>query len=476
MANQYSTYVPVDAVDWGTAIGGLYKTVNDIGESRKAEKDQLDKLMGDAILDINKTESLKTQSLQDYILEGANNGREVLKSANQRLKAGELNPKEYKAIVNNVTTYWSTMASSMKNFDSTNQEMLKRLSPGEDGTLPQGSEYEQYLAEIHAGLGDIRNSKFIFNPNSGEGYMMKIDPQTGTPSKIISSMVPANPTNLIDNRVDFDKIVTDATKGWKQAYTNEDGSITIKDPTQNPFVANSIVALTTSLSNSPRNSGQILARYNGYQFYESEQQKNNIIQSEISKENESRQIQGKKPMTESEIENFTNNFAETLIYSSLDENQTYQPRLTEDQQKMAKTIITDLIKSKLPISKTLDEPRRSSSGSGSGSGNKMAVDKKALASAEDVRSILSGENALQNINERYKSKGIRLTWDKSKKKFIVFKFDANAPNRDSSTGKGAYIPTGEELNWDATEFYKLEGFGGPTRAKWDEAVETLRGE
>jgi hypothetical protein len=470
MANQYSTYVPVDAVDWGTAIGGLYKTINAIGESRELEKEQLDKLMGDAILDINKTEALKTQSLQDYILEGANDGRNVLRSANQRLKAGELNPKEYKAIVNNVNTYWSTMSSSMKNFDATNQEMLKRLSPGEDGSLPQGSEYEEYLAEIHAGLGDIRNSKFIFNPNSGEGYMMKIDPQTGTPSKIISSMVPANPTNLVDNRVDFDKIVTDATRGWKQAYTNEDGTVTIKDPTQNPFVANSIVALTTSLTNTPRNQAQLLARYGGYDFYESEQQKNNIIQSEISKENESRQIQGKKPMTESEIENFTNNFAETLIYSSLDENQTYQPRLTEAQQMMSKQIITDLIKSKLPISKTLDEPWRPRKGSD------MSVDKKALSSASDVRSILSGDNAVQNINERYKSKGLRLTWDKSKKKFIVFKFDANAKNRDSSTGKGAYVPTGDELNWDATEFYKLEGFAGATRSKWDEAVETLRGE
>jgi hypothetical protein len=368
------------------------------------------------------------------------------------------------------------MSNSMKNFDATNQEMLKRLSPGEDGSLPQGSEYEQYLAEIHAALGDIRNSKFIFNPNSGEGYMMKIDPQTGTPSKIISSMVPANPTNLVDNRVDFDELVTNATKGWKQAYTNEDGTVTIKDPTKNPFVANSIIALTTSLTNTPRNSAQILARYNGYDFYESEQEKENMIQSEISKENESRQIQGKEPMTKSERDNFTNNFAETLIYSSLDENQTYQPRLTEDQQKMAKTIITDLIKSKLPISKTLDEPGRSSSGSGSGSGNKMTVDKKALASAEDVRSILSGENAVQNINERYKSKGIRLTWDKSKKKFIVLEFNANAPNRNSPTGKGAYVSTGKELNWDATEFYELEGFGESTRSKWKEAIEYLRGQ
>ena len=43
--NNYGTYIPVESIDWGKAIGGLYKTVTDIGESREKERQDLDKLM-----------------------------------------------------------------------------------------------------------------------------------------------------------------------------------------------------------------------------------------------------------------------------------------------------------------------------------------------------------------------------------------------------------------------------------------------
>jgi len=116
----YGTYIPVEAIDWGKAIGGLYKTIGDIGESREKEREALDKAMTDSLSMINNNDMLKTQSLNDYVLAGAENGRLTIKSANDRLKAGQITPKEYKAIINNVNTYWSSMGNNMKNFDATN--------------------------------------------------------------------------------------------------------------------------------------------------------------------------------------------------------------------------------------------------------------------------------------------------------------------------------------------------------------------
>lgn len=146
----YGTYIPVEAIDWGKAVGGLYDTIGKIGLDREKQRQDLDKLMTESISAINNSDILKTQSLQDYVLAGAENGRNVINNANKRLKAGQIKPAEYRAIINNVNSYWSTMSNSMKNFDATNQEILKRQQPGEDGSAPAGSEFESFLAQKHA--------------------------------------------------------------------------------------------------------------------------------------------------------------------------------------------------------------------------------------------------------------------------------------------------------------------------------------
>ena len=122
----YGTFVPVEAVDWGKAIGGLYNTIDKIGLDREKQRQDLDKIMTDSISAINNSELLKTQSLQDYVLAGAENGRNVINDANNRLKSGMIKPAEYRAIINNVNSYWSNMSNSMKNFDSVNHELLTR--------------------------------------------------------------------------------------------------------------------------------------------------------------------------------------------------------------------------------------------------------------------------------------------------------------------------------------------------------------
>ena len=180
----YGTYVPTESIDWGKAVGGLYDTIQKIGLDREKQRQDLDKLMTESILAINKSDILKTQSLQDYVLAGAENGRNVINNANKRLKAGQIKPAEYRAIINNVNSYWSTMSNSMKNFDATNQEILQRQQPGDDGSPPDASEVEEFLGRKHADLSDIRNSSYMFSPDTGEGYIIKIDPMTGQPRSV----------------------------------------------------------------------------------------------------------------------------------------------------------------------------------------------------------------------------------------------------------------------------------------------------
>ena len=475
--NNFGTYIPVEAIDWGKAIGGLYKTVNDIGESREKERQALDQLMTDSLNTINNTDMLKTQSLNDYVLAGAENGRSTIKSANDRLKSGQITPKEYKAIMNNVNTYWSTMGNSMKNFDATNQEILKRQQPGEDGSAPAGSEFEEFLAQEHANLGDLRNSTYQFNPETGEGYMVKIDPMTGTAQKITNSMAIANPSNIMDQRYDFDTEIIKFTRGLKQAYTMEDGTVTIKDPMKNPAVANAVASEITNLTGTQRMTGQFLARYGGFDFYSTPEQRDQIIMSEIQNENKSRQLQGKKPMTESEIENFAMNMSGKLIQVNLDNNNKFQPIITPEQQQEAEAILKDMIVAQFPTSRTEDEPRAPRRGSGSS----MTVDKKALSLANKVQDALStkdGNQAARNLNDIVGGKNNRIKW--TGKDFAIETYFPNEYPKDyrgnnvKGSSPGIWRVTTPNISWQTSDFGALLGYGtGSMLTKWQEAVQEI---
>ena len=471
----YGSYVPVDAVDWGKAIGGLYNTVNQIGLDREQQKKELDKLMTDSISTINNSEMFKTQSLNDYVLAGAENGRTVINNANKDLKAGIIKPAEYRAIINNVNTYWSTMSKSMKNFDATNQEILKRQQPGKDGSPPEGSEFEEFLGAQHANLGDLRNSNYMFNPESGEGYMVKIDPTTGRPEKVTNSLAIADPSNIMDQRFDFDAEIKTATINMKNSYVREDGTITLVDPTKNEYVANTIAHTVNSLTNNPRMSSQVLARYGEFEYYEDEKGKNSIIQEKIDELEMSRSIEGKPALTNDEKKNVANNMSDMLIKVYLDDNNIYQPQITPEQQKIAQEIIRDKIISQLPNKQTEDEPRVGRR-SGSGSITEVKVDNNTISFAEKfVKAMGSGKKAEDELNKLLKGDGRQVDWNGSG--WDVYKYDPKKKNTDkygTEGSPGGYVKTTYvDLNWEAENFAEALGYN---KEKWLQAVKIAKGE
>ena len=477
----YGTFVPVEAVDWGKAIGGLYNTIDKIGLDREQQRQDLDKIMTDSISAINNSELLKTQSLQDYVLAGAENGRNVINDANKRLKAGEIKPAEYRAIINNVNSYWSNMSNSMKNFDSVNQELLTRQQPGEDGSAPAGSEFEEFLLQKHASLSDLRNSNYMFSPDSGEGYMVKIDPVTGQTKKVMNSLSIADKSNIMDQRYDFEKEIVTSTRGMNNAYTMDDGTVTIKDPMKNESVANSVSALITCMTNNPRMTAQALARYGGYDFFEDEEDRMQIIKSAINDEEKSRRIQGKPALTDSEKENMVKNVSDRLIKVSLDLNNRYQPQISPEQQMEAEAILEDLIVAQFPMSRTEEQPRTRSSSRGTGSRSTDTVDKKVLGLAERVNSALSikddTETKKKVVNELNKIIGgtdKRIIWTGSA--FALEKYDPKGKtDRRGNVVGGSWGITVPKIGWNTSAFGPILGYGsGSNLEKWNEAVESLK--
>lgn len=374
----FETYVPTAAVDWSKAIGGLYGAITEIGEEREKEKKELEDLMTNSIKDINNQEMLKSQSLNDYIAVGAESGRNTIVQANKQLKAGQITPQQYRSIVNNVNTSWSTMANSMKNFDATNQELLKRQQIDPKTNKPVASEYEVYLSQQHAYLGDLKNQSYMFDPTTGNGYIIKYNPD-GTVQKSTNSMMIANPSNVTDDYFDFDAEIvkfTDKLGG----YTDEKGTFIVSNPLDNLDAKKALTQKVTSLTSNDRWVAQILARYNGANFYSDPTQKQEIINSNIAQEEEERTLfrnntQVKErieeltkikkrtkdqnaelarlqaetsPLTQDEKEKIAKEIEGKLIFSGTGEGNTYQPIITDEQRQLAKEIIQNQIMARIP--------------------------------------------------------------------------------------------------------------------------------
>lgn len=375
----FQTYVPTAAVDWSKAIGGLYGAITEIGEERDKEKKDLEDLMTNSIKDINNQEMLKSQSLNDYIAVGAESGRNTIVSANKQLKAGQITPQQYRSIVNNVNTSWSTMANSMKNFDATNQELLKRQQIDPKTNQPLASEYEVYLSQQHAYLGDLKNQTYMFDPTTGNGYITKYNPD-GTIQKSTNSMMIANPSNITDDYFDFDTEFVKFTKSLG-GHTDENGNFIVSNPLNNPDTKKALTQTVMALTGNDRMIAQILARYNGANFYGDETELQSNIDANISQEEESRKLFSQnteviksiealekkgKNRTKAETAELTRLKAETaaltddekkkiaeevsgkMIFSGTGEGNTYQPKITDDQRELARNIIQEQIMGRIP--------------------------------------------------------------------------------------------------------------------------------
>lgn len=374
----FQTYVPVDQVDWSKAIGGLYGAITEIGAEREKEKKELEDLMTNSIKDINNQEMLKSQSLNDYIAVGAESGRNTIVQANKQLKAGQITPQQYRSIVNNVNTSWSSMANSMKNFDATNQELLKRQQIDPKTNKPLASEYEVYLSQQHAYLGDLKNQSYMFDPNTGNGYIIKYNPD-GTIQKSTNSMMIANPSNVTDDYFDFDAEFVEFTESLG-GYTDENGNFIISNPLDNINTKQALTQKVMALTSNDRMIAQVLARYNGANFYSDETELQSNIEANINQEAESRKLFSENPQVIARIDQLTKSKnltkeqkaelnrlkAETapltddekqkiaeevrgkMIFSGTGEGNTYQPIITDEQRELARKIIQNQIMGRIP--------------------------------------------------------------------------------------------------------------------------------
>jgi CRISPR/Cas system-associated endonuclease Cas3-HD len=468
----YSTYIPTESVDWGKITEGLIGNINAVETGRKEnnlavekEKEALDLIMTDANALMSKQELYSNQDLSDFILNGANTGREKISEWNKLLKSGELSPKDYKKRINNLSNNWSALAQTAKDFDATNKTFMDRQIVDPKTGKPLGSGFEEYLAQIQAEIGDLKNKKLFVDNESGNSYISKIS--DGKVVDMRSTMSYSKPNNFFDDYFDVDKTINDFTKTlepYKIEKADSKGNKIIEDPFQNPATARFVVTFENAMLGNPRYVSAVLEKYYGadIDYYRTDEEKNQKINNLFEVEKKVRASLKQPDYTAEEEKKLKEELAETLMYTALDQNQVYQPVPSQKQIDKTKQIIDDEIRSQVGYVGAIESISRGSgggSGGGSGykppSGSEKRIQETAKQQAAFFNQVLNSWGKPAKISAMLGNK-YDVKWDKTKGMLIRPKgskdsFNIYAHPREAFDLFG-YGSAGNQIEWNS--FFK----------------------
>jgi hypothetical protein len=358
----YGYLPPSQTLDLGKLTADLSKTISGIGERRTLEKEELDKIQADNAKIIRDTELGKSQTFQTMTLNGAQSGVQFINGLNKQLKAGIINPKEYKQKMTTVMDSWGTFANTVKTYDARMTEIQKQQADVNSSGLTTDS------GEFFSQMSTLKD-KQVFIDDSGNMSMGKVDPNTGQldSSSVQSFRSMAMPNNTVFDKVNLNEQVGSVVKEWAP-FLAEDGINTITDVRKNGAYATKLTDLVGALTDNPRMAASILRDNTGGQYntYWSQADYNNKMAAMIKKENDTRVFMETSPMTAEEEAEFAKTASNRLIEMRLDSTDTYQPVLTPAQIKASQDAVVRTVGIYLESKSTQDEPIKPSSGGGGG--------------------------------------------------------------------------------------------------------------
>lgn len=416
----------VDPIDWNTVIGDLTARYREIKKNREGQREALDALVDTNTKILQATQLGKSPSVNEFILRGTESGRSKLNEWNKLLKSGQLSPSDYKQRINNLMDSWNQLAITTKTYDERMQEIFKNQQPDENGVV-KGSALELERANELAQYQDLKNKVWMFDDQTGNGYLAKInadgilDPTSVTDPRALNNFA-----NIIDNKVQLPSLVDTGTEGWK-TFKIENGQRTVSDIRQNKDAyAKAKATLINGILSNNSAIASVLTDYTNdeYDYYSSNDDFLSKVQKRIQTENYARELNNKPIMTKEELSKFIESQRSKFILLKHDDQGILQPQLTEEQIKAAFDTVDAEIEIRMGKEEVMDEPYRGGSGGGGGGDNKQ---KK-----EDLTSVASKVfNAWRNNDARALSEasGGQLVFKYTKDKGVnVYDGDPNDRN------------------------------------------------
>ncbi len=370
-------------LDWSQLTGSLSNAILDWDKSIKGKRAEDEAMLQQTGQNLNATEQPKTQSLNEFILSGTNEGRDKIYQWNQDLKAGKINRAEYHKRMTNLNDYWGNLATVTKTLDTRIQQAMERQQVGEDGTLPPASAIEVEMQGYFGGLANLKDKKLNIG-DDGRVLLATMNPD-GVPTSLESIKYMNNPLNIAFNRTDVSGMVKAEVENWGKW----DIGLTA-DQRNNPNFKKSKAQLIDAITGSPRSAASVLVDNTDEDY--------TVFFNEKDKMEKFAQL--KKLNEEADMGLTDEQISEKLIQMRQDENGDYQPVLSEKQQQKAKEVVAREIE--MQVSRTVDLAPRYSGG-GSDKGDDVNVNELVGGYKATLRAFGFDPDAVKsNINDHSK--------------------------------------------------------------------------
>ena len=222
-------YVGRDAseqINWaevGSNFSGILKEEARVREEKKAE---IDRATREAMNSYKNTVTGDSGNMNTWALKGGDGAQQQLLMANSLLKSGQLKPKDYITMRQNLTDGFDqamTLAQEYQNEYADKMERYKAnpgTAVGPDGKPITGAQkLESFLMESAEGFGNFNNSEIVINNETGNVLVGFKDPATGKietdPNKLVGIN---NLRNRIKGKFDAYDMASAVTKAKAEVF------------------------------------------------------------------------------------------------------------------------------------------------------------------------------------------------------------------------------------------------------------------
>lgn len=362
---EYSQYQAPDfaPIDWGKITENIVDKLNKTEKEREDKRVALDKEYTDVVKTIDSFQGSKAPTFNQFIMNGANDIRDYLYEQNKLLKAGKIKPSEYSRIVSTVSDGWGRLADVAKGYDKSFEESMKRIEEGKAGAQ------ETYQRQLTSELMNLKNKKTFINPNDGRLYIAKLNEDGSLSSD--SDLYDVQTLNAGLNQNVDKLILSDEVQKYTKNLGKEarmvNGRYVTSQEIRKDFETKAKPKIISSILSNPNKAASVLTD-NTDEDYRFESNKSYFTQAQkqidqLAQARDAEKDKTKKKEIQGQINKIDSELKKTILLER-DENNIYTPVLSEEQEKRAKEIVSDVIKSQLDYIVEKPEVQSSSSSAG----------------------------------------------------------------------------------------------------------------
>lgn len=156
-------------VDWGKIASDLTDKLVTVEAGREAKRKEIDDATNSFVKEIGQVDSGHSQSMGTFIQDTANTTKQYTLMQNKLLKAGKIDPNQYKMNLQNQKDSWSSLDGLFKKWNANFDNFTELSNKGMTGQ--QAASQMEYLGQIQ----ELQNKKSFIDPASGNLYVAEYD-------------------------------------------------------------------------------------------------------------------------------------------------------------------------------------------------------------------------------------------------------------------------------------------------------------